>query len=267
MASRELTVTNPWPGARCVLFDETDSTMDEARRLAGSGAASGSVVIADYQRQGRGRLPGRRWDALPGESLLFTLVLSGERGIPGPVTLLAGLALLDAVETTMSGEGPAGPGGEGSLRSSVRATLKWPNDLLLDGRKAAGILCESGPRGILVGVGLNLLQRSFAGDLADRATSLALAYGRSPSRESLLESFLARFHALVTGGAWKERYEGRMAYRGEIRRFAEGAGDRGMELEARILGVGDDGALNLELPDGRRIRSVSGELAGGSVPV
>ena len=145
---------------------ETESTNDDAWDLVGLGAPDGSVVVADHQTRGRGRM-GRTWHSSDARGLAMSVLihLSCEPDMLGTLPLVAGLALSRAFD-----------------RLGVDVELKWPNDLLLDGRKLAGILCEgrktaSGIQAAVVGVGVNVSQRAedFPPELRERATSLAIA--------------------------------------------------------------------------------------------
>jgi BirA family transcriptional regulator, biotin operon repressor / biotin---[acetyl-CoA-carboxylase] ligase len=163
------------------------STMARAAELAAGGAAEGATVLAEEQTAGRGRL-GRTWVAPPGSSLLLSVVLRPP--LPGEAVWLtvaaAGVALAGAVEAVA----PAGP----------RVGLKWPNDLELGGRKAAGLLAEAHLEGqrldwVVLGMGVNVAQRreDFPPELADRATSVALALGAPVDRAGLLAAWGERF--------------------------------------------------------------------------
>jgi BirA family transcriptional regulator, biotin operon repressor / biotin---[acetyl-CoA-carboxylase] ligase len=176
------------------------STMARAGELAAAGAPEGATVVADRQTEGRGRL-GRGWVAPPGSSLLLSVVLRPP--LPREAVWLtvaaAGVALAGAVEAVAARAVPADRGA--SLEPPGPAVgLKWPNDLEVDGRKAAGLLAEAHlegqrPSWVVLGVGVNLAQRreDFPPELAGRATSLALALGAPVDRAALL-------------GAWAERF-------------------------------------------------------------
>src|SRR5262249_16427568 len=157
------------------------STQTVARAWAQDGAPEGAVVLADYQTAGRGQR-GRSWAAPAGSALLFSVVLRP----PVPVArwpeipLAAGCAIAGGVET-------AGP---------VVARLKWPNDVVVDGRKVAGVLAEGvagAPPLVILGIGVNVSQpeTDWPPHLRHRAASLA-ALGASVSRETLLRALLAR---------------------------------------------------------------------------
>ncbi len=208
--------------------DRLPTTMARAAELAEAGAPDGATVVAEEQTAGRGRL-GRVWVAPPGTSLLVSVVLrpalsSGQVWL---VASLAGVALVDAAREVLA-------------RSGSRATvgLKWPNDLLLDGRKAAGMLAEAGAGGgrppwVVLGMGVNVRQAAadLPDELAGQATSMALAAGRQVDRAELL-------------GAWGER-------------FVAGYRDLGEGVAAPLLGAYRDRLETL----GRRVRAE--RLAGG----
>jgi BirA family transcriptional regulator, biotin operon repressor / biotin---[acetyl-CoA-carboxylase] ligase len=176
------------------------STMARAGELAAAGAPEGATVVADRQTEGRGRL-GRGWVAPPGSSLLLSVVLRPPlpRDAMWLTVAAAGVALAGAVEAVAAravavdrGAGPELPG--------PLVGLKWPNDLEVDGRKAAGLLAEAHlggqpPTWVVLGMGVNVAQRreDFPPELAGRATSLALALQAPVDRAALL-------------GAWAERF-------------------------------------------------------------
>ena len=161
------------------------TTMARAAELAAAGAPEGTTVVVDQQTEGRGRL-GRAWQAPPGTSLLLSVVL--RPAVPPDAVWLvvaaAGVALADAVAAVAPGP--------------VRAGLKWPNDLELDGRKAAGLLAEAHPDGagwLLLGMGVNVTQAAADLPAAGRATSVALAAGGPVDRVALLGAWAERFAA------------------------------------------------------------------------
>ncbi|MGI9147715.1 MAG: biotin--[acetyl-CoA-carboxylase] ligase [Chloroflexota bacterium] len=226
-----------------------DSTQDEARAASRQGARHRSIFVADYQRAGRGR-QGRAWVAGPGVSLLVSLLFreSTHTPIPWRWTSLASVALSEAIEDVLPGLKPA---------------IKWPNDLLLNDRKVAGILAETSWDGLqlvaIVGVGLNV-----STDLAElamtggAATSLRLASGRDVQRGALLHAFVDRIDdwlaqpAAVCHAAWQVRLWGR----GQRLRLA----DLGREEEVVVLDAEPDGSLRVRLADGTVRRTMTGEL-------
>jgi BirA family biotin operon repressor/biotin-[acetyl-CoA-carboxylase] ligase len=183
------------------------STMARAGELAAAGAPEGATVVADRQTEGRGRL-GRGWVAPPGSSLLLSVVLRPPlpRDAVWLTVAAAGVALAGAVEAVAArGAGPERPGppaarGAGHEPPGPLVGLKWPNDLEVRGRKAAGLLAEAHlegqrPAWVVLGMGVNVAQRleDFPPELAGRATSLALALQAPVDRVALL-------------GAWAERF-------------------------------------------------------------
>ncbi|MGK5115663.1 MULTISPECIES: biotin--[acetyl-CoA-carboxylase] ligase [unclassified Geodermatophilus] len=161
-----------WRSVRVV--DEVGSTNADLLAAAADDAPEGTVLVAEYQASGRGRLD-RTWVSPPGAGLTVSLLLRPDVPVArrGWLPLLAGVALAEAV-----GEVPG-----------VRASLKWPNDLLdAGGAKLAGILAEVGSGAVVVGVGLNV--STTVGELPPGGTSLALAAGRPVDRAAVLLAFL-----------------------------------------------------------------------------
>ena len=178
------------PGRRIEWRAETDTTMREAEVLADAGAASGTVVGAELQRRGLGR-QGREWHSPAGEGLYFTQLLRLDlppQRIP-VVTLTLGVAVADVVQ----------------LRTGLECDLRWPNDVLVNGRKVCGILTQLHNTAILAGVGLNVNQSGIPAALHGMATSLRLETGELFSREALLVALVrsidSKVRILATGGA------------------------------------------------------------------
>ena len=236
-----------------VHLPRVDSTQTTIFDLAAQSAPDRTVVVADYQAAGRGRR-GRAWDAPPGTSLL-TSILVRPRGTPerwGGYSLVSAVAVADALARV----------------AGLSARLKWPNDVLIRGRKIAGILLESrmpaaGAGGaaasgvIAVGIGVNLGQRSFPAGLAARATSVTLETERSVDRDAMLAALLDAFDH------WRAALErdGLPPIRARWLSLADTIGRRvsvdGITGVAVDLDI--DGALVLQ--DGeRRHRVVAGEV-------
>jgi BirA family biotin operon repressor/biotin-[acetyl-CoA-carboxylase] ligase len=193
----------------------TGSTNERARELALAGAAHGTLVTASEQTAGRGR-QGRTWTAPPGRALLLSLVLRVDE--PALVPLAAGVAVAETV-------------GEG-------ARIKWPNDVLLDGHKVAGILVEGRPQEgwAVLGIGLNVAVRAedFPPELRETAGTL----GRAPEElEPVLRTLLRALERWLDAGqddviaAWRERD----ALEGRRVEWADGAG--------KAVGIDDGGRL------------------------
>ncbi|HUW40435.1 MAG TPA: biotin--[acetyl-CoA-carboxylase] ligase [Rectinemataceae bacterium] len=259
-----LAVPNPFPGAACFLVRETDSTMLEALSLARLGLPPGSLVAADFQRSGRGRLGGRRWESEPGANLLCTIRLAPEAAALPALPLRIG-AVLCATATLYA------------IRSNAvlrcPPSLKWPNDLLFRGRKAAGTVCESKPAGeeagLYVGIGVNCNQTAFPTSIAAASTSLAAELGVPIDRWLFLELFLDLLAGELARHSWKKAVEDRLWMRGERVRFLPGLGAAGeVRLSATegavtglLEGVDDEGSLLIRMPGEAGLRAfASGEL-------
>jgi BirA family transcriptional regulator, biotin operon repressor / biotin---[acetyl-CoA-carboxylase] ligase len=212
----------------------TDSTNTRARELAAAGAPHGTLVTAGEQLAGRGR-QGRTWTAPPGRALLCSVVL---RDPPRLLPLLAGVAV---AEVASSAEGSA--------------QVKWPNDVLIDGRKVAGILVEGRPqeRWAVLGIGLNvaLAPDDFPPELRNTATTLGLFPGAvEPKLAELLEvleRWLGQPQEVVL-----EAVRARDALRGQRISWSGG--------EGTADGIDGDGRLMIRAGDGRRVALDAGEV-------
>ncbi|MDX1980627.1 MAG: biotin--[acetyl-CoA-carboxylase] ligase [Bryobacteraceae bacterium] len=156
-------------------MEQTDSTMLDGARLAAGGCPSGTVVGAESQTAGQGR-QGRSWHSEKDTGLYFSVVLWAPlppEDLP-VVTLAAGLAVAEAI-TQVTG---------------LAVDLRWPNDVIIDGRKACGILIQQHHQALVAGFGLNVNHTAFPGEIAGLATSLRMAAGREFAREQLLVAIL-----------------------------------------------------------------------------
>ena len=212
---------------------ETDSTNSRARELAAAGAPHGTLVTAGAQTAGRGR-QGRSWVAPAGSALLLSLVL---REWDPLLSLRAGLAVADV----------AGPG----------ARVKWPNDVLVDGLKVAGVLVEGRPQEgwAVLGIGVNVVEVDWPEELRGRAGSLGRSVDEiSPVRVALLAALELRLGE-ETGSALAALRE-RDALLGRPVTWAGGSGVG--------AGVSDAGALRVERADGSVVELDAGEVHLGA---
>lgn len=241
----------PIPGLR--FFEQIDSTNVEALRWLDDGAPDGALVIADAQTAGRGRLD-RHWVTRPGSALAFSVIFRprpSELDRPGLFSPLGALAVAQALE----------------VGYGLHPQVKWPNDVLLEGRKVCGILAETawmGERlsGVVVGIGMNVLRAAVPApdELLFPAISVEEALGASLAREDLLRSSLAFLFA------WRERlssphflqaWESRLAYRWEAVQV-ESPGTE--PVSGMLVGVSAEGDLRLSLPSGKEVRIHAGDV-------
>ncbi|MGH7233441.1 MAG: biotin--[acetyl-CoA-carboxylase] ligase [Nitrospiraceae bacterium] len=182
------------------VLDETPSTNSLAADLAQQGAPHGTVVVAEAQSAGRGRL-GRRWHSPHGKNLYCSIILRPLSPPDQLPSLLSWIPLISAIAAARTIQAIA----------ALRPSLKWPNDVLIGSRKIAGLLCESSGAGtatpfIVVGVGLNVNTRAdtFPEEIRNLATSLVIETGRPFDRTAVLATLLSeleiRYDMLVAGG-------------------------------------------------------------------
>ncbi|MCZ7588797.1 MAG: biotin--[acetyl-CoA-carboxylase] ligase [Gaiella sp.] len=211
--------------------------------LRGTEAPEGAVALTEHQTAGRGR-EGRRWEDVAGTSLLFSLLLRPPAGPPAEqLSLVAGLAVAEAVEETRDAAG-----------------IKWPNDVLLRGRKVAGVLLEAAEGVVVCGVGVNVLQAEDELPVGTPvpAGSLLSVTGRAPDRAELLVTLLEilehRYDAWRRAGLapMLDELEARNVLRG---RRVEVGGERGVAGP-----IATDGRLTLGRDDGTTVLVGSGEV-------
>jgi len=174
-------------GKKLFVFESIDSTNACARTLADTGTPEGTVVVADFQTAGRGRL-GRSWHSEPGMNLLFSLVLRPalKKESAALLTFFSAVFIARALERV----------------ASHAIECKWPNDVLLNGKKCCGILLENSFLQdrfdfSVVGIGINVNQSSFPAELENQATSLLKEFGHAFDRTAILQELLREADALL----------------------------------------------------------------------
>jgi BirA family biotin operon repressor/biotin-[acetyl-CoA-carboxylase] ligase len=228
-------------------FDSIGSTNDEAMRLAREGAVHGTVVHADQQTAGRGRLT-RRWSSPPG-NLYLSIVLRPD--VPAVRTVeigfVAALAVADAVEAL--------------LPPLMKAMLKWPNDVLVRDGKIAGILLEQIDNAVVLGIGVNVLQAP--GDVSYQTTTI-VGCGGLATVDGTRDKVLAALSNWL--GVWQQ--EGFAPIRTTWLARAHPIGAKlGVRLAEQFMsgafaGLDNDGALLLDVTDGR-VRIIAGDVIAG----
>jgi BirA family biotin operon repressor/biotin-[acetyl-CoA-carboxylase] ligase len=239
-----------------IYLERTSSTMDEIA-IRAPDSSEGLTVIAAEQTQGRGR-SNRQWRSEPGAGLLFSTLLRPECAIETfqVFPLLASLAVSESIQHC----------------SGIRAQLKWPNDVLIDGRKVAGLLITTivvngQVTQAILGIGINMF--GVPDDLAEQAISLEEAAGRCLNADMLLGEALASLsmvYSHVLAGTVRrllERWIERAAHLGELVEIV----DTESRMAGRFSGVTEKGALVLQTgPDS--VREVyAGDMVRGPVPV
>ena len=233
-----------WGVPRVEVHDRIGSTNDRARELAEAGADPFTTVIAEEQSAGRGR-GGRRWES-PVRSGLWMSVVAPDTGASGRllVPLRVGLAVCRAVERVASG---------------VRAGIKWPNDVQVEGRKLSGILCEAGAEAVVIGVGVNVRQGALSPELSPIAVALEEVTDGPVDRAVLAGRVLFELKELVAERplAIDEALGRELAERDVLRgrRVAAGVGGTGV-----ARGIDRDGALLLEIGPGDVRHVVAGHV-------
>ena len=233
-------------------FEETGSTNDVAARLGREGHTGGLLVFAERQTAGRGRF-GRRWDSAPHAGLWFSLLLRPTFALPLWVRLTtwAGVCVAAAIERA----------------TGLAAHVKWPNDVLIGGKKIAGILteCSSDTAGgmfAIVGIGLNVNHDAMPPEIADRAASLRQLTGRTLDRSSLAAAVVTElaarlpdvetaFAAILAEATRRSSIVGKWIRLDTADTFFEG----------RAEGLDPEGNLLLRLADGTLRTMIAGEVS------
>lgn len=258
-------VENPFPGAPVWYTPETGSTMDDSETYLSTHTGertggdkqpaliptagtppSGTVFWAGFQRTGKGRLPGRVWHGAPGQNLLFTLILHRQVFTRSPqlLPLHAGLALCRSLEREYG----------------LAPQIKWPNDVLVRGKKCAGILCRMRGDRFLLGIGVNCNQVRFPEEIRSVTTSIKLETGLPADPAALLRALLENCLDVFRDPDWRGAVESRLAYRGRnVKVFIRGDEPEG--FSAHVTGVDEEGRLRYRRP-GRESEEL---LAAGEI--
>ncbi len=222
-------------GNKIYTFDTIDSTNNCARALAGCWAEEGTIIIAEQQTAGRGRL-GRVWQANPNENLTFSIILrpSVTPDRLNILPLFVAVAIAAAVEKT----------------TGLKVECKWPNDLLINNRKFCGILIEGSVKQgtveyVVVGIGINVNQERFPGELAGKATSLRLEKREIIDRQKLFREILDRMEQ-------EYKADGATGFRSTLPLWLShttminkriSVSEHGTILSGIVKGLSDDGGL------------------------
>jgi BirA family biotin operon repressor/biotin-[acetyl-CoA-carboxylase] ligase len=239
-------MTEMWLGSERIELDVCESTNDIALHHAKEGATHGTIVVADAQTAGRGRL-GRTWASPPGTNIYLSAIVRAPRPVAelAPMTLAIGIGVVDAVRAA----------------GVTSAALKWPNDVVVGVKKLAGILCEvAGDGCVVAGIGVNVNMNEMPAEIAERATSLSNERGVTIDRAAFLETLLHTIEPwidrFIAGGvpAIATAWEQRMAAELMLRVERDG-------VVGTAIGLDRDGALKLKDENGVIHRIHAGDVA------
>ncbi|QRV21972.1 biotin--[acetyl-CoA-carboxylase] ligase [Lacrimispora saccharolytica] len=231
-----------------------DSTNIRAKRLAEEGASSGTLVLADLQEAGRGRR-GRTWVSPSGNNIFMSLILRPDilPSSASMITLVAALAVYDGIKNL----------------TGLAAGIKWPNDIVANGKKLCGILTEmsaelEGIHYVVVGIGINVNMEEFPEEVRQTATSLFLETGEKVGRSRLvaavMEAFEQYYEEFISQGDLSgliSVYNKNMVNAGKEVRVLDRSGD----YIGKALGINEKGELLVEVEPGKVRRVISGEVS------
>ena len=243
-----------WMAENCIYLESVDSTNNYAKRIAEDGTPSGTLVVADEQTGGKGRR-GRAWCTPKGSAIAMTIVLRPDirPELASMVTLVMGLSVAKAI---------------GSLYP-VSVGIKWPNDVVVNGKKICGILTEmsaemTGIHYLVIGTGINTNVEEFPEEIQSVATSLIKELGEKVNRAELIaaclkyfEEYYEKYIAAGNLAPLKEDYEALLLNRNNKVRVLE----PNHEYTGLSLGINEDGELLVEKEDGTVTAVYAGEVS------
>ncbi len=247
-------LTTKWWGRSILYYDTIDSTSNEVKRQAENGAVEGTLVIAEEQTAGRGRR-GKAWASPPGTGIWMSFLLKPqmEPGQAAMITIVAALACMSAIEQ----------------ETGVSAQIKWPNDIVINGRKTTGILTEMSTEltyinYVVVGIGINANTDSFPEDISATATSLKQEIGSKVERSRIVaafghyfEQYYEEFAAAGNLSGLKEMYEKHLVNIGRKVTIIE----KDIKITRTALGIDDEGELLVQDDQGNITTVRAGEVS------
>lgn len=243
-----------WVGKNLYYYEDTDSTNADAMRLGEEGAEHGTLVVANHQNKGRGRR-GRVWQSPVGTTISMSFLVKPEiaPGKASMLTLVMALAVAKGIEEACD----------------LSTAIKWPNDILVNGKKVCGILTEMKAEmdyihGVIIGVGINVNVESFPEELQSMATSLILEKGRKVSRAEVIErvaenfeEYYEKFMETEDLSLLRDLYEERLISKGKSVKVLDPQG----EYTGISKGITDTGELVVETQDGKEQQVYAGEVS------
>ena len=253
-AEIESLMNTTWAGKKVVYYDETDSTNNQAKAYGEKGEAHGTLFVADMQAAGKGRR-GRVWVSPAGSSIYMTILLHPDvLTTKAPqLTLVMAMAVAEGIRKV----------------TGLETKIKWPNDIIVNGRKVCGILTEMSTEidyinYVVIGDGINVNQETFPEEIRDTATSLKIETGSSVRRSVLIatimecfEQFYEVFMTTEDLSGLQERYNAMLVNLGREVRVLE----PGNEYEAHALGINRTGELIVRTVDGQEKEIYAGEVS------
>ena len=247
-------IRGSWAGREILYLDEVDSTNTAAKKAAENGAVHGTHVVSERQTGGKGRR-GRAWDSPRGTGIFMTLIL---RPNMAPVhasmlTLVAALAVADGIRECTGAE----------------SLIKWPNDIVMSGKKICGILTEMSAdpdciNYVAVGIGINVNMEEFPEEIRGVAASIFTETGKKTKRSLLISAVMAAFERYyevfmktTDMSGLLEDYNGKLANCGRTVRVLDPAG----EYSGTAIGIDREGELLVEMEDTTVRRVLSGEVS------
>lgn len=241
-------------GRRVTYFDEIDSTNIYAKKLGEEIDSHGTLVVADKQIQGKGRR-GKGWESPKGSGIWMTLILKPKLnpGAASMITIVAGLSVSNAMNKLYG----------------IQSSIKWPNDIVLHGKKICGILTEMSTEfdyinHLVVGIGINANMKEIPEDIKDIATSISKEYGKTILRSDLIAAIMKEFEFyykifMKTYNLEKlmNDYNERLVSKDREVVIIEA----GCKYEAIALGINKDGELRIKTKDGVEKKVFSGEVS------
>lgn len=238
---------------------EIDSTNEQAKRLAAKGAPHETLILADRQTAGKGRR-GRNWESTTEGNLYFSLLLRPEIAPDkaSMLTLVMALAVVKVLQRTVK-----------NCKADKMPLIKWPNDIVITGRKVCGILTELTMRGqtidsVIIGVGVNIRKQDFAPELADKATDLETEWSVCLDREEMLQNIMEAFRQYYNVFLTKksltdlqEEYNTLLVNRDREVCVLDPAG----ELRGIATGINEKGELHIRLKSGDEMDVYAGEVS------
>ena len=253
-AEIESSMNTKWAGKKVLYFDETGSTNTEAKQAAEAGAPHGTLAVADYQNMGKGRR-GRMWTSPRGVGVWMSLMIRPEihPSAASMLTLVAALAVSEGIGKTCG----------------LETQIKWPNDIVADGKKICGILTEMSTElecinYVVTGMGINANMEELPEEIKDVATSILLQTGKRVKRSQLIgavmESYEKYYNVFMESGNMSGLLDVYNSHLANMQRSVRVL-QPGSEYVGTALGINDAGELLVKTEDGAVHQVISGEVS------